>query len=72
MLQRIIMFLDPLLGKSIQDVFDFGIDVSEIAQDLICGIRQHASKLLKGLQTDDLKKAQLGAGLSYTSNQLLS
>lgn len=61
---------DPLLGKSIRDVFDFGIDVSEIAQDLIRGIRQHASKLLKGLQTDDLKKAQLGLGHSYSRSKL--
>jgi len=61
---------DPLLGKSIRDVFDFGIDASEIAQDLIRGIRQHASKLLKGLQTDDLKKAQLGLGHSYSRSKL--
>ena len=61
---------DPLLGKSIRDVFYFGIDVSEIAQDLIRGIRQHASKLLKGLQTDDLKKAQLGLGHSYSRSKL--
>jgi nucleolar protein 56 len=61
---------DPLLGKSIRDVFDFGIDVPEIAQDLIRGIRQHASKLLKGLQTDDLKKAQLGLGHSYSRSKL--
>jgi nucleolar protein 56 len=61
---------DPLLGKSIRDVFDFGIDVSELAQDLIRGIRQHASKLLKGLQTDDLKKAQLGLGHSYSRSKL--
>ena len=61
---------DPLLGKSIRDVFDFRIDVSEIAQDLIRGIRQHASKLLKGLQTDDLKKAQLGLGHSYSRSKL--
>lgn len=61
---------DPLLGKSIRDVFDFGIDASEIAQDLIRGIRLHASKLLKGLQTDDLTKAQLGLGHSYSRSKL--
>ena len=51
-------------------MFDFGIDASEIAQDLIRGIRLHASKLLKGLQTDDLKKAQLGLGHSYSRSKL--
>ena len=61
---------DPLLGKSIKDVFDFGIDASEVAQDLVRGIRLHASKLLKGLQSDDIVKAQLGLGHSYSRSKL--
>ena len=61
---------DSLLGKSIKEVLGFNIDTSEKAQDLIRGIRLHADKLLKGLQTDDLKKAQLGLGHSYSRAKL--
>jgi len=61
---------DSLLGKSIKEVLGFKIDTSEKAQDLIRGIRLHADKLLKGLQTDDLKKAQLGLGHSYSRAKL--
>ena len=61
---------DPLLGKGIRDVVPIGIDASDTAQDIIRGIRLHASKLLKGLQTDDLKKAQLGLGHSYSRSKL--
>ena len=61
---------DNLLGKSIKDALGFDIDVSETSQDLIRGIRLHATKLLKGLQTDDLRKAQLGLGHSYSRSKL--
>lgn len=61
---------DPILGKSIKDGLGFGVDASEKTQDLIRGIRLHASKLLTGLQTDDLKKAQLGLGHSYSRAKL--
>jgi len=61
---------DPILGKSIKDALGFNIDASENSQSLIRGIRLHASKLLKGLQTDDLTKAQLGLGHSYSRSKL--
>jgi len=61
---------DPLLGKSIKDGLNLQVDVSENSQSLIRGIRLHASKLLKGLQTDDLRKAQLGLGHSYSRSKL--
>lgn len=61
---------DPVLGKSIKDALGFHIDISETAQNLIRGIRQHAPKLLKGLQPDDLRKAQLGLGHSYSRAKL--
>lgn len=61
---------DPILGKSIKDALGFQIDISETSQTLIRGIRLHASDLLKGLQTDDLKKAQLGLGHSYSRSKL--
>jgi len=58
------------LGKSIKDALGFDIDVSEPSQDLIRGIRLHTTKLLKGLQTDDLRTAQLGLGHSYSRSKL--
>jgi len=61
---------DPILGKSIKDALGFGVDASEKTQDLIRGIRLHAHKLLPGLQSDDLKKAQLGLGHSYSRAKL--
>lgn len=49
-----------------------GIDCStdETTKDIIRGIRLHAPKLLKGLQADDLIKAQLGLGHSYSRAKL--
>lgn len=61
---------DPILGKSIKDELSVGVDASEKTQDLIRGVRLHAPKLLTGLQTDDLKKAQLGLGHSYSRAKL--
>lgn len=61
---------DPILGKSIKDALNIQIDVSENSQSIIRGIRQHASKLLKGLETDDIRKAQLGLGHSYSRSKL--
>lgn len=37
-------------------------DTSEVAQDLLRGVRQHAPKLLKQLQDGDVERAQLGLG----------
>lgn len=41
-------------------------DTSEVAADLLRGIRVHAEKLLKGLQDGDLGRAQLGMGHAYS------
>jgi RNA processing factor Prp31 len=41
-----------------------------VSPDLIRGIRLHTTKLLKGLQTDDLRTAQLGLGHSYSRSKL--
>ncbi|KAJ9145289.1 Nucleolar protein 56 [Pleurostoma richardsiae] len=41
-------------------------DTSEVVADLLRGIRQHAEKLLKGLQEGDLGRAQLGMGHAYS------
>jgi nucleolar protein 56 len=54
------------LAASIKGELGIDCDTSERSQELIRGIRLHASKLLKGLQSDDLAKAQLGLGHSYS------
>jgi nucleolar protein 56 len=61
---------DNILASNIKGALGITCDVSENAQELIRGIRLHASKLLKGLQSDDLTKAQLGLGHSYSRAKL--
>ncbi|KAJ7849092.1 hypothetical protein B0H14DRAFT_2766101 [Mycena olivaceomarginata] len=61
---------DPGIGKSIKDALNINCDASEEALEIIRGIRLHATKLLKGLQSDDLTKAQLGLGHSYSRSKL--
>ncbi|CAK5279411.1 unnamed protein product [Mycena citricolor] len=58
------------IGKSIKDALNINCDASVEAEELIRGIRLHANKLLKGLQDDDLTKAQLGLGHSYSRSKL--
>ncbi|KAF2482034.1 hypothetical protein BDY17DRAFT_300144 [Neohortaea acidophila] len=41
-------------------------DTSELAGDLLRGLRLHAEKLLKNLQTGDISRAQLGLGHAYS------
>ena len=41
-------------------------DTSEIVQDMLRGVRQHAHKLLKQLQEGDAERAQLGLGHAYS------
>ncbi len=41
-------------------------ETSEIVQDMLRGIRQHAHKLLKQLQEGDVERAQLGLGHAYS------
>ncbi|KAF4606559.1 NOP5/NOP56 family protein [Pleurotus pulmonarius] len=61
---------DSALASSIKAELKIPCDVSDEAQEIIRGIRLHASKLLKGLQSDDLIKAQLGLGHSYSRAKL--
>ncbi|AET39739.1 snoRNP complex protein NOP56 Ecym_4719 [Eremothecium cymbalariae DBVPG len=58
---------DKNLGPSIKEEFPY-VDciASELAQDLIRGVRLHGSKLLKDLQPGDLERAQLGLGHAYS------
>ncbi|KAK0852192.1 Nucleolar protein 56 [Friedmanniomyces endolithicus] len=41
-------------------------ETSELAGDLLRGLRLHAEKLLKSLQTGDVSRAQLGLGHAYS------
>ncbi|KAI0086956.1 Nop domain-containing protein [Irpex rosettiformis] len=61
---------DPPLASAIKAALGFQCDTDETTKDLIRGIRLHAPKLLKGLQADDLTKAQLGLGHSYSRAKL--
>ncbi|KAI0278211.1 hypothetical protein BGY98DRAFT_933908 [Russula aff. rugulosa BPL654] len=61
---------EPILANAIKSTVGLKCDTSESTAELIRGIRFHASKLLKGLQTDDLTKAQLGLGHSYSRSKL--
>ena len=61
---------DPILASAIKAALKLKCDTSESTAELIRGIRFHASKLLKGLQSDDLTKAQLGLGHSYSRSKL--
>ncbi|KIJ55044.1 hypothetical protein M422DRAFT_152738 [Sphaerobolus stellatus SS14] len=57
---------DPPLATSIKRELGIECDTSERSLELIRGIRLHASKLLKGMQEEDIAKAQLGLGHSYS------
>jgi nucleolar protein 56 len=41
-------------------------ETSEVAADLLRGLRQHSQKLLKQLQDGDVQRAQLGLGHAYS------
>ena len=57
---------EPQLGSSIKSGMGIDCDISERTLELIRGIRLHAAKLLRNMQADDLTKAQLGLGHSYS------
>ncbi|KAL0061456.1 Nucleolar protein 56 [Marasmius tenuissimus] len=61
---------DSTLGGGIKEAAGIQCDASDNAQNIIRGLRLHAGKLLKGLQDDDLTKAQLGLGHSYSRAKL--
>ncbi|TKA72925.1 Nucleolar protein 56 [Friedmanniomyces simplex] len=45
-------------------------ETSELAGDLLRGLRLHAEKLLKSLQTGDVSRAQLGLGHAYSRSKV--
>ncbi|KAL4897803.1 hypothetical protein BDV59DRAFT_198070 [Aspergillus ambiguus] len=62
--------MDKALAGSIKSAFDFVDcetgDTSEVVQDMLRGIRLHATKLLKQLREGDMDTAQLGLGHAYS------
>ncbi|KAF3018800.1 hypothetical protein G7054_g11025 [Neopestalotiopsis clavispora] len=65
---------DKNLGGAIKAAFP-GVDAetadtSDIAADLLRGVRTHAEKLLKGLQEGDVSRAQLGLGHAYSRGKV--
>lgn len=56
---------DKTLATSIKSALTINCEVDE-GLDLVRGVRQHAEKLLKGLEAGDMVKAQLGLGHSYS------
>lgn len=61
---------DKSLAGSIKEAFP-GVqcetpETSELAADLLRGLRTHAEKLLKTLQIGDISRAQLGLGHAYS------
>jgi nucleolar protein 56 len=61
---------DSTLSRTIKAELGINCDVSNKTQELIRGIRLHAPKLLKGLEANDITKAQLGLGHSYSRAKL--
>ncbi|KAK2463386.1 hypothetical protein APHAL10511_004612 [Amanita phalloides] len=59
-----------ILAGNIKSALNINCEVSERGQELLRSIRLHASELLRGLQNDDLIKAQLGSGHSYSRAKL--
>jgi nucleolar protein 56 len=59
---------DPKLAGSIKDALGkgFEFDTGTVTQDLLRGLRLHATKLFTAMQPGDLEKAQLGLGHSYS------
>ncbi|KAF2500024.1 Nop-domain-containing protein [Lophium mytilinum] len=45
-------------------------ETSEVVADLLRGLRTHQSKLLKGLQSGDVERAQLGLGHAYSRGKV--
>ncbi|KAK9475443.1 uncharacterized protein V1510DRAFT_409219 [Dipodascopsis tothii] len=58
---------DRNLAGGVKDAFPkVEVVTSEIAQDLLRGLRQHGGKLLKQLQEGDIERAQLGLAHAYS------
>lgn len=62
--------VNTALAPVIKEELKIDCAVKDVSSDILRGIRQHAAKLLKGLQEEDLTKAQLGLGHAYSRAKL--
>jgi nucleolar protein 56 len=62
--------LDPVLGGNIKSSLSIPCIANATSNALLRGVRLHAAKLLKGLEANDITKAQLGLGHSYSRAKL--
>ena len=58
------------LASSIVGALGIECDASERSLEIIRGIRQHAEKLLAGLEMGDLSRSQLGLGHAYSRGKV--
>ncbi|KAL7006529.1 Nucleolar protein 56 [Cystobasidiomycetes sp. EMM_F5] len=61
---------DKQLGGAIKNALGINCDASDRTLELIRGIRLHAEKLLKGLETGDVGRSQLGLGHAYSRGKV--
>jgi nucleolar protein 56 len=65
---------DKILAGNIRAAFAYiecqTPETSEVAADLLRGVRMHAHKLLRELQDGDMEKASLGLGHAYSRNKV--
>ncbi|KAI0770062.1 Nop-domain-containing protein [Fomes fomentarius] len=66
----VVLAVNQHLAPEIKESMGINCASKEVAIDILRGIRQHASRLLKGLQEEDLTKAQLGLGHAYSRAKL--
>lgn len=66
----VVLAVNQHLAPEIKENLGINCAPKEVAIDILRGIRQHASKLLKGIQEEDLTKAQLGLGHAYSRAKL--
>src|SRR5688500_18694704 len=58
--------VDKNLAGSIKSELGYNCETSELVLELVRGIRLHSDKLLNQVKDNDLEKAQLGLGHSYS------
>jgi nucleolar protein 56 len=61
---------DPKVGGMIQEATGIPCAANDLVQELLRGVRQHFSKLVKGLREGDAEKAQLGLGHAYSRSKV--
>ena len=66
----VVLAVNPALAPVVKEQMGINCSSEEVSTDILRGIREHAARLLKGLQDEDLTKAQLGLGHAYSRAKL--